>query len=141
MNDKKFNIGKSDIVLTVVSALFFIGTLSFIAPCGPKDDGSWMSCHWAGQALKGVAFVLLVISVIHMFASDIKIKQGLDFSMIPTAILAAVLPGFMINLCMMNTMRCHSVTRIGAIIFAAALIIIAVFDSVLQNNRTKHRAA
>ena len=49
---------KHIILLFVFSVVELIGIRTFFAPCGPKEDGSWMSCHWAGQAVTGTAAVL-----------------------------------------------------------------------------------
>ena len=135
MENKKINIGASDIILLVLSAVFLIGIRTFFAPCGPKDDGSWMTCHWAGQAITGIASVLLVISVIHMFVKDAKVKQGLAIAMIPTALFSVILPGNMIGLCMMNTMRCHSVMRPATIIVSVFVIAAAAFDLLVQRRK------
>ena len=131
VENKKFRINASDIVLTVLSVFFFIGMLTFLNPCGPKEDGSWMTCHWAGQALTGISAVLTVISIIHLCIQNTEIKQGLSLAMIPAALLSAVLPGTLISLCMMNSMRCHSVTRTASIIISAVIIIAAVIDIII----------
>ena len=60
-NDRR--IGVSDILLFVFSVVELIGIRTFFAPCGPKEDGSWMSCHWAGQAVTGTAAVLVVLAI------------------------------------------------------------------------------
>ena len=135
MENKKINIGASDIILLVLSAVFLIGIRTFFAPCGPKDDGSWMTCHWAGQAITGIAAVLLVISVIHMFVKDAKVKQGLAIAMIPVALFSLILPGNMIGLCMMNTMRCHSVMCTASVIVSVLVIAAAAFDLLVQRRK------
>ena len=135
MENKKINIGASDIILLVLSAVFLIGIRTFFAPCGPKDDGSWMTCHWAGQAITGIAAVLLVISVIHMFVKDAKAKQGLAIAMIPVALFSLILPGNMIGLCMMNAMRCHSVMRTASVIVSVLVIAAAAFDLLVQRRK------
>ena len=135
MEKKKINIGVTDIILLVLSIVFLIGIRTFFAPCGPKDDGSWMTCHWAGQAITGIASVLLVISVIHMFVKDAKVKQGLAIAMIPMALFSAILPGNMIGLCMMNTMRCHSVMHPATIVMSVLMIAAAVLDLIMQRKK------
>ena len=129
-NTKKTRI--TDILLVALSAIFFVGLLTFLGPCGPKDDGTFMTCHWAGQALKGIAAVLLITSVIHLFVKAPGIKQGLSLAMIPAALLSAFLPGNLISLCMMNTMRCHSVMRTSSVIISLLIIAAAVLDLVVQ---------
>ena len=135
MENKKINIGVSDIILLVLSAVFMIGIRTFFASCGPKDDGSWMTCHWAGQAVTGIAAVLLVIAIIHMFVPNAKIKQGLSLAVIPAALLSAILPGNLIGLCMMNTMRCHSVMHPAVIVVSVLMIAAAVLDLIMQRKK------
>ena len=40
-NDRR--IGVSDILLFVFSVVELIGIRTFFAPCGPKEDGSWIA--------------------------------------------------------------------------------------------------
>ncbi|MBF1684669.1 MAG: DUF4418 family protein, partial [Selenomonas sp.] len=90
-----------------------------------QADGRWMVCHWAGEALTGVAAVLFVISLLHALIPRAQIKMGLSLAMIPAAALAFLLPGTMIDLCMMETMRCH-------VIMQPAVTVIAVLNIVLS---------
>ena len=55
-----------DILLPLLALAFFLGLLFVFGPCGTKEDGGWMTCHWAGQALRGLAGVLLVIALLHL---------------------------------------------------------------------------
>ena len=135
MEKRNRSIGVSDIILLVLSVVFLIGILTFFAPCSPRDDGSWMTCHWAGQAVTGIAAVLLVISVIHLVVKDAKVKQGLALAMIPVALFSIILPGNMIDLCMMDTMRCRSVMRPATLIVSVLVIVSAAFDLILQRKK------
>ena len=116
------------IILTVLSACDLIGMLTFLAPCGPKEDGSWMTCHWAGQALIALAILLAVFSVIHLVVPSPRTKQGLSLAILPTALVAAILPGNLISLCAMPSMHCHMVTRPGALVFGVLIALIALAD-------------
>ncbi len=139
MQAKKINIGISDFLLTAITLLFLIGSFTFLSPCPAKEDGSWMNCHWAGQAISGLAAVLLVISLIHLFAPDPKVKLGLSLSMIPTALLAAILPGNLITLCMMESMRCHTTMRPLTIIISVLVILLALIDTFLQTRKNRRK--
>ncbi|MBQ5316664.1 MAG: DUF4418 family protein [Oscillospiraceae bacterium] len=126
-----------DVILVVVTALFFVGSLFVFGPCGPKEDGSYMTCHWAGNAVSGIAAVMTVTALIHLFVPDDRIKAGLSISVVPTAVLAALIPGRLIGLCMMNDMRCHSVMTPAVMVFSAVIVIAAVVDAVYRIRRTK----
>ena len=135
MEEKKKNIGIIDIILVIVEVLFLTGVLTVFKACGPKDDGSWMTCHWAGQAAIGVAVVLLIIAIVHMIVPAAKVKLGLALAIIPVSILVAVIPGCLINLCMMDTMRCHTVMRPFIIIMSVITIILSVIDILVQRKK------
>ena len=135
MEKKKNTVGISDLLLLAVSLVFLIGIRTFFSSCGPKEDGTWMTCHWAGQAVTGIAAVLLVICVIRLFVKDSGIKQGLSLSVIPAALLSAILPGNLIGLCMMDTMRCRSVMRPAVIVFSLLMIAAAIFDLFVQRGK------
>lgn len=137
MENKNRNIGFSDLLLVLLSAVFLIGIRSFFAPCGPKEDGSWMTCHWAGQAVSGAAAVLLCLAVAHLLVRNRGVKAGLSMAMIPTAALTMLIPGKLIHMCMMQSMRCHSVMKPGVIVCAVLTILAAVFDLTRQNARMK----
>ena len=84
-----------------------------------------MTCHWAGEALLGIAAVMLVMSLLHLLPLRKGMKEGLVFAMIPVSFLIIVLPGRLIPLCMMETMRCH-------VIMQPAVTVIAVLNIVLS---------
>lgn len=135
MADKKFNIGVSDIVLAAVSVIFIAGFFSFFGACGPKADGSWMMCHWAGQIEKGLSIVLAVISLARLFVKNSKVKLGLSLSIVPVAVFAALVPGHIIHLCMMKTMRCHTIMHPAVVVISGVLIVTAVIDSIIQSKK------
>ena len=94
-----------------------------------------MSCHWAGQAVTAIASVLLVISVMRIIISDVKIRTGLSAAMIPTAVSGIFVPGTLVILCMMDTMRCHTVMRPFVMIMSAAVSVICVIDILVNRKR------
>ena len=124
-----------DIIVLIVSVIFLIGTFSFLKPCGPQEDGSFMSCHWAGQTLTGLAIILLVMALILLFIPAPAGKQGVALAMVPTGILTAVVPGGLIHLCMMETMRCHAVMKPGARVFGIIIAVLAIVSVILNARR------
>ena len=129
-NDK---IGVTDVALLVLSAALLIGVLTVFAPCGPKEDGSWMTCHWAGTAVAVAAAVLTACALMRVFVRGTKL--GIDFAMITVAALAALLPGQLIHLCMMADMRCRAVMTPAVRVLSVLIAVVAVVDIVLQRRR------
>ena len=60
---KKVKERTAGIVMTVLSLLLTIGSKTIFSACGPKEDGSWMTCHWAEQAVFGMGIVLTLIKL------------------------------------------------------------------------------
>lgn len=119
----------------LVCLAFLAGLFSFLAPCGPKPDGGFMVCRWAGRAVTGLAAVLCVIAALRLLMKDARIRAGLDLAAIPTALLAALTPGRLINLCMMADMRCRSVMRPGILVFSVLILALAAADLIVNGKK------
>lgn len=137
----KKRISVLNIIILIVSIVFLAGTLSFLKPCGPKEDGSFMSCHWAGQTLVGIAVVLIVMAILLLLLPAAESKMGTALAMIPVGILAAVIPGGLIHLCMMETMRCHAVMKPGARCFGIIIAVLAVISAVMSARKAGNKQA
>lgn len=137
MAEKKINIGATDILLCVISVFFVAGIFVIFNPCGPKSDGSWMLCHWAGNAVKGTSFVLLAISLAHILLGNSFVKIGLDIAAIPLSIFAALIPANVIPLCMMKEMRCHTVMHPAVIVVSILLIVSVSLDILSQLKKAR----
>ena len=118
------------IVLTVLSSILLVGILTFAGPCGVHDDGTVSSCYWASRAVLGVGVVLVVISLVRIFERDEGERRGLSFSAALLGVLVAVLPGVLIDLCMMQTMRCHTVMRPFALVMGVLIAVVGGVDLV-----------
>lgn len=135
MSDRKCSIGVTDVILLVLGALFVLGINTFFAPCGPKDDGGWMTCHWAGHAEAGIAVVISVIALIHLLVPNPATKRGLDLAVLPLTVLAAILPVNLISLCGMKTMRCHTVMHPAVIVVSIVIILVTICDILIQRKK------
>ena len=128
MDNKKTKIGLCDILQIIFSVIFFAGLLSFFKACGPKEDGSFMTCHWANMALSGLSALLLAVSALKLFFKENSAEIALDICTVLICILAALVPGKLIGLCMMASMRCRSVMRPAAIVMSVLIAVIALID-------------
>ena len=61
-----------DVVLCVLSAVLCFGTKFLFHACAPKEDGSWMACHWAEQTVFGLGITLLILSILTFVFKDGK---------------------------------------------------------------------
>lgn len=125
--------GALDAALLLLSAALLLGVWTVFAPCAPKEDGSWMSCHWAGRAVAGTAAVLTLLAALRLLVP--RARLGLDLAMLPTAALALLLPGHLIGLCMMPDMRCRSVMLPAVTVLSILIAAAAAMDLLLRRGK------
>ena len=128
MNHEKRRFGITDVLLLVLNLIFFVGIQTVFAPCEARPDGSWMTCHWAGQALIGIAAALLAIAVMHLVIPRTQVKIGLSLAVIPVSVLAFAVPDHLIDLCMMETMHCHTVMEPAVTVLSLLNVLLAAAD-------------
>jgi len=105
---KQFSPGAA--AALALSAVTAAGSVSFLGPC-VHEDGSFGSCHWAGQAMLGIGLLLAVLSLTALLVKDGRVRAGILFATAAAAVLGIFVPGTLINLCGMATMRCRAVMR------------------------------
>ena len=113
-----------DIFLLIACVLFFVGLRTVFAPCPAAEDGSRMTCYWAGRAVSALAAVLTIQAVIRLVVRDVRTKNGVSTAMIPTALVAAFTPGVLIKLCEEETMPCRTATQGAVIVFSVLTIVL-----------------
>ena len=124
---KKINI--TDICLLILSAALCLGVKLLFHACGMKEDGSWMNCHWAEQAVFAVSIGLTVTAGLRLLLNR-QAKAGAALAMSVIAVMTALLSGVFVRLCMMDTMRCHAVMRPAVIILCALIAVTGIADAV-----------
>ena len=107
MNQKK--IDPIGVLLVLGCILLAVGTKTYFGACEPTET-EVMSCHYAEQAVFGLSIVLLIqgVSALFMGLDAPNIRKGLCIAMIPTALLAVIIPGYLIPLCDDASMACHT---------------------------------
>lgn len=136
MSDKK-NICVLDIILCVISVFFLVGIFTVFHPCGPKDDGTWMACHNAGNVVKIFAALLVIFSAVQVFIKNKFAKITLSGISAVIAFISALIPTCIMKLCMMKTMRCHAVMKPAVVIFSILIIILCLVDIFMQAKKSK----
>jgi hypothetical protein len=125
------------IIIFVLSVVLTVGVKLLFHACGAKDDGSYMSCHWAEQAVFGVGIVLVLMSAIHIAVRKTDTKKGVSLAIIPAALLNVFIPNILINLCMMSDMRCRSIMKPAVSVIGIIIAAVAVIDAVMLNKESK----
>ena len=134
----KKKISALDIALVAVSVLYLLGILFVFAPCGPKEDGTYMNCHKAGVTVAWLAGGLTAFSLARLCFGSRKIKAALSFLMIAVSAVACFVPGHMVSLCMMSDMRCRAVTAPCVTVFSIVTIALALFSILLPRKNQNH---
>ena len=124
-----------DLLVLVLSGLFLIGILFVFHPCGPKEDGTWMSCHCAGVAVAVCAGLMTVLSALRLALPSPKSRILLSILTILISIAAAVIPGNVIGLCMMADMRCRAVMRPAVIVFSVLTVLVSGWNILSECKR------
>ena len=140
MNEKKKSRTIVDLLVLIAGIVMAAGAATFLKPCGPQEDGSWMTCHWAGQAVLGVSVLICILALICLILPDAKVKTGLSIGIIGAAALNALLPGFLIQTCLMESMRCNSVMRPGVMVASAVVAALALVNIIVSAVRSRKGA-
>ena len=141
VNKSKIKFGVTDCLLFVVSALFLIGIYFWFPVCDAMGD-KIMSCHWAGEVMKGVCILFASLCTLHIFMPDGMVKTGMDTAMIGLSVLAVCVPGNIISLCGNVDMTCRKYTQPWVIVFCIAMILFALADIVFYlsaRSKDKHK--
>ena len=106
-------MAKKDVIIPLVpaalSALLLAGGVTVFSACEQRADGSWMHCHQCQNMVAGSAVGLIAL----YGASALVTKKPVRLALLVLAVIASVvvffIPGGICPLCMMKTMRCHTV--------------------------------
>ena len=125
-----------DFLPTVVGLILAIGVMTIFSACKePMDDGMWMSCHYAQMYVFADAVVMVVLSLIGVFVSNYKVRICVDFVEMVLTVFAAFIPGILVGLCMMDTMRCHILFRPFTIVVSIVLLVTIIVKTVFDFKR------
>ena len=130
MKEKKRSLVPAFVIL-VLAVLAAAGVKSFAGPC-VHEDGSFGPCHWAGQALFGLSIVIAAESVIVLWRKDAGLRRGLYLAMMLTALLGILMPGTLISLCAMESMRCRMIMRPAMLVLYALMLVSATTGALLS---------
>lgn len=125
MKDRIFSI-----ITLVLGALLAIGVSTVFAACGPKEDGTWMHCHDAQMAVMALGVAIAVVSLVAMLLKSNGAKIGLGVVNAVLGLVVCLVPGTIVSMCMMETMRCHAVMKPFAMIMGALVLVFAIIGVV-----------
>ena len=129
---KKNGSAAAGIVLFVLCAALCAGVKLAFHACGQTEEGKWMGCHLAEQAVFAVGISLTAAALMLLIVKNADVKRGLALSMIPQAAVTAIIPNTLIKLCMKTDMRCHAVTKHAVIILSVMIAVCALICAVMN---------
>ena len=118
------------VTLMVVSIFLSFGVTNIFTGCtGLKDDGNYMRCHWAQNAIALVATANACIYLIGIFIKNNSTKRGILIAGIINSVVTIILANnTVIKLCMSKEMHCWTHMKPAVTIISALLIIIGVIN-------------
>lgn len=119
-----------DAAILILFCVLTVGVVTFLRPCGIHDDGSYSSCHWAGRILFGFG-VLGVLQMILAFPGQKQFRLGVNMAVVLQALLMLLLPGRIVSLCGMSTMRCNIMMKPGVQVISILLALLAAINILL----------
>ena len=103
----------------IIAVLMEVGLCSFLAACGPKEDGSWMMCHYVQNVLLLLGGCLVLLHTLALvFSETTHIAGGILLAGVLLFVCCIVVPDRVIHMCMMDTMRCHTVMQPGVLVIS-----------------------
>ena len=124
---KKNILGIAELIL---AALLTVGSFTFFKACG-EHEGKFMACHWAQNAVTLIGIVLSASALLRILLKNTGIKTGLSIGVFLLSVSVIFIPNNAITLCMMDSMRCHTVFEPAVIAIASVLAALSGVDSVL----------
>jgi hypothetical protein len=111
-----------------LSVLMAAGVQTVFRACAQKEDGTWMHCHEVQKYLFIIGIILAMLSVLGLAVKKRTAAILLDFASIVLAAAAVLLPGTVMQMCMMDTMRCYTMMQPFARVTGGVLILVSVID-------------
>ena len=106
-------MSKKDLVIPLVpaalSAALLAGGVTVFSACEPRPDGTWMHCHQCQNSVAASAAGLAVFFATAAFIKNKGVRLALQVLCLVGAVVVFFIPGVICPLCMMKTMRCHTV--------------------------------
>ncbi len=110
-----------------LSLLLTLGSFTVFAACGIKEDGSWMRCHSTQTTVTICAAVLSACLLLQAFIRQKVLRIILNSIGMAGSTIIFLLPGKLMPMCMMHTMRCYTLfqpfVRIMAALVACSCLI------------------
>lgn len=110
------------VLIIIIGLLLLFAPFGFARVCFPKADGSFMKCHWMGEAVRMLGGLTAALGLIFLLMK--KARIGLAWAHVGIGVCLVLLTTVVIGTCKSPTMHCNVYTKPVVLLLAAALIII-----------------
>ncbi len=114
----------------VLSVLLVLGVLTVFSPCGPKEDGTFMRCRSVRSAVLLTASGIALIQLLGTFFHGRVLRAAADAVSAAGCVLLFLLPGVIMPMCMMHTMRCYTAMQPFVRILSVPIGLFSLWDMV-----------
>ena len=136
-------MSKKDVIIPLVpaalSALLLAGGVTVFSACDPKPDGTWMHCHQCQNSVVASAAGLAVFFGTATFVTNKAARLTLQGLSLIGALVVFFIPGGICPLCMMKTMRCHTVFQ--PFVRIMSVLVVGTGVAALVNTVKRDRAS
>ncbi|EPF27920.1 DUF4418 family protein [Treponema medium] len=127
---KKYIVGA---LIVIIGLLVLLAPFGFAHVCFPKADGSFMKCHWMGEAVRMLGGLITALGIIFLLSKRSRI--GIAFSNIGLGTCLILLQTVVIGTCKHAAMHCNVHTK--PVILLLAIILIVINAAYLFVNRKR----
>lgn len=110
--------------------ILILGILFILVPfnlgthvCPPKADGSFMKCHWMGEAVRMLGALVAALGILIAILN--KMSRGLALSAALVGVCQICLQFFVIGTCKTAQMVCNVYTKPTVLLLSGILIIVS----------------
>lgn len=119
----------SGIGAIISGLLVSLGPKTIFRLCEAKPDGSWMKCHWTGEAEFGIGLLIFVLGVLILTFASKQTRLGLSIAVALEGMLVLAFPAVLIGGCAMENMDCRRITFPAIIVIGTLIVISFTFNS------------
>jgi len=108
----------------VLAAVLTVGVKTVFGPCGVHEDGTYSPCHAASNTVALLGLVLLLAGLLLTFLKNRTMRLVLGIAGSAAALICAFVPGHLMPLCSMATMRCVTVMKPAVFVLGILLAVL-----------------
>ena len=116
------------LVPMVLCLLLAAGSATVFSACGLKEDGTWMHCRSTQDTVVLCAFILSAVLLFHAFLHQRILRVILNVIGATGAIFIFLIPGNLMPMCMMHTMRCYTLFQPFVRIITVLICLVSIVN-------------